>query len=512
MPGTFVECNRSKYFYVLLSVGRGLKAQIKDDILIAIADVYFHMLCTGHKGGNMMKRINWLLPVFLFLFLFCACGGSGQEGTSSGGLQETQTKQEASVKTDLPEVDTSIAYDSVVEISINPLFWVYLDKEIRVISIEAKNEDAEKVCSDINPVGKTFDEAFGELLMETFDKGYLSNDKKVEVSVLTMAEGTDTYAPDIVQHTGEIIDDTAIVCNVNLQAEVVMAQQVIEKQSYRWSEKDREMFGEAVSEDYDAVGSSGEGNMENSEGASREEGTGKPVEGQDRNPEENSGEHPAGPELEKCDSCNGTGISKCHGCKGEGSLPCEECGGKGVLSPVCEDCKNTGYVVCTLCEGAGSLSSDAVSGEDGDDVCDLCGGDARLEGKCPYCGGTGKCVNCHGSGQELDERGESKPCHTCGGNGLHTNIFYGVTMPCYGAMPCNRCNGTGKKNNGGNNGQPSVCNRCDGSGKEKCVNNVHNGPVDCPACDAGTAICGNCNGTGEWPCQVCDGDGIKERK
>lgn len=404
-----------------------------------------------------MRGMRSILFLLLSSLLLGACG-KAQTAADGGSAQIEMSAPDAMV--DL-WVDPSIPYDSVVQISINPLFLIYLDKEQKVLSVVAENEDAERVCGDIELEGNSFDQAFGKILMESYQKGYLSNDKQVEVNVLALAEGTKTYAPDIVQHAKEIVEDTAEVCNIDLHTEVLMSSRVVDMQGDTWKDNDKVAYVEKASD-----------------GADKQQG-----DAQD----------------------NGTS-DECQVCGGIGTLTCQECNGTGELIMVCEDCKDTGYVVCSLCQGEGSCEDETLAGgtmvEEGvyvfDEPCDLCGGDTLLEGQCRYCKGTGKCTTCGGSGQEANDQGGVNPCHTCGGTGLHTNLFYGVTKACNGAAPCNRCRGTGKKTVYLEEGQTSArtCNRCEGTGQQPCMSDVHNGPVDCPACDGGVTICGNCQGTG----------------
>ncbi len=127
-----------------------------------------------------------------------------------------------------------------------------------------------------------------------------------------------------------------------------------------------------------------------------------------------------------CDLCYGKGLLVCDGCNGTTYLD-------GNAWTTCGKCSGEGKTTCTLCNGNGQMN------------CDSCGGSglnaAESDGKCMACHGEGKmnCVRCgEGAGYQQCEdcKGEGRlgglPCPRCGGT--------------LWAM-CNRCNGSGKRNN-----------------------------------------------------------------
>lgn len=343
-----------------------------------------------------------------------------------------------------------VAYASVVEISINPYFRVYLDSNQTVLKVESLNDDAEEVCKKLDANGKNFDIVFGDILEESVNQGYLNDGKTIDVQVVE--NNSEVYAPDIVQHTMEIAEETIAAHEIEAEVAVAISEEIIEEQAELWDEQDHAAY------------------VENSETKEQQEPS-------------------------ECATCSGTGIILCAACDAHGELVCVECNETGIISRDCDRCED-GLILCDNCNG------------DYEKVpCDTCGGDGLLNGECRYCKGTGKCVNCNGSGQELNDDGSMGSCHTCDGSGLHTNLFYGVTKACNGDAPCNHCPGTGYV-------VCNRCYFFDDEYSEhpgylECEDCQHGVLVeDCPACGGrGIAACGNCEGRGETVCPDCDGKG-----
>ena len=172
-----------------------------------------------------------------------------------------------------------------------------------------------------------------------------------------------------------------------------------------------------------------------------------PSSGDDR-PGENSSE-------DICETCHGTKAILCNKCDENGEFPCDLCNGEGRFT--CEVCNGSTKVLCGKCNG---------SGYDPD--------------PCRFCGGTGKCQECGGSGTEISGLGDVVPCHRCNGDGYCGNM--GV---CYtGHGPCPGCDMTGYSN----------CHGCQGTGTQECYTCQGDGKMSCP----------DCNGRKRVPCPDCE--------
>lgn len=116
-----------------------------------------------------------------------------------------------------------------------------------------------------------------------------------------------------------------------------------------------------------------------------------------------------------CPTCNGSKI--CRQCYGE--QDCFECGGSGISR--CWSCLGDGE--CLTCSGdGGSYEYNYSSGDAEWEKCRTCYG----SGKCSGCNGKGEaiCSQCYGNGGYCSYCGNTGTCYTCFGTGLVTQ-----TMP-----------------------------------------------------------------------------------
>ena len=183
-----------------------------------------------------------------------------------------------------------------------------------------------------------------------------------------------------------------------------------------------------------------------------------PSSGDDR-PGENSSE-------DICETCHGTKAILCNICDENGEFPCDLCNGEGRFT--CDLCNGEGRFTCDLCNGSTKV------------LCGRCNGSGYDPDPCRFCGGTGKCQVCGGSGTEISGLGDVVPCHRCNGDG-----YCGNRGVCYtGHGPCPGCNMTGYSN----------CHRCQGTGTQECYTCQGDGKMLCP----------DCNGRKRVPCPDCE--------
>ena len=121
--------------------------------------------------------------------------------------------------------------------------------------------------------------------------------------------------------------------------------------------------------------------------------------------------------IEKCVTCNGSGMMTCPTCDGRRYEICGRCGGRGVVKSYkyqdvpCSSCKGTGYYIVSE-----HFFTDTAT-VDKNRPCSVCNSTGHVRKQvecmetCSTCRGSGKvtCSTCLGSGEVT--------CTTCGGNG-----------------------------------------------------------------------------------------------
>ncbi len=111
-----------------------------------------------------MKKLICVLLSILLLLGFTACGNKGAMNTDY-----TFEKPEA--------------YESVILITINPQFRLYLDSSNNVIAVEAVNDDAKSIIDDISVQTGNMDAVMESLITAVDKGGFVKDSETTEVKI-----------------------------------------------------------------------------------------------------------------------------------------------------------------------------------------------------------------------------------------------------------------------------------------------------------------------------------------
>ena len=139
-----------------------------------------------------MKRILSVLLILFLLLGLCACNS---ESPVEQTLPPEQNSQQATTGQDPEQAESSKGpdYALMLQITINPEFTLYLDKNMNILSAEAGNADAEKLFAQADVSGKSYDEAMAMLLGEAFTQGYLKDSTPISMVIAAAPETTPDY-------------------------------------------------------------------------------------------------------------------------------------------------------------------------------------------------------------------------------------------------------------------------------------------------------------------------------
>ena len=130
-----------------------------------------------------MKKLFVLLFVLILTFSLCACGGTEQTGTTT-----TTTTTQATTNGDSVFVKPA-DYASVMLITINPQFRLYLDTDGKVLALEAVNDDARSI-ENLNVDGKGFEDALDDIIKGANAGGFIKDGGAVTIEI-TEAKNVD---------------------------------------------------------------------------------------------------------------------------------------------------------------------------------------------------------------------------------------------------------------------------------------------------------------------------------
>ena len=119
-----------------------------------------------------MKRV---ISVVMGIFLVLALVSCGKNGDPS--LEGNTTGSDGSfVK---PE-----QYASVLLVTINPQFRLYLDENGKVLAVEAVNEDAEAIKDAISFENETYETVIKNIVTEANNKGFVKEDATISLEIV----------------------------------------------------------------------------------------------------------------------------------------------------------------------------------------------------------------------------------------------------------------------------------------------------------------------------------------
>lgn len=127
-----------------------------------------------------MKKIIVLLLVVVFVFTLSACNN---KNTVSVADTSTSTSIEMFVKPD--------NYASVLFVSINPQFKLYLDENNNVLAIEPVNDDAKSFSKSIDFENKTVEAVVGNIVEKANEKGFIKENVTVDFEITEQKDGID---------------------------------------------------------------------------------------------------------------------------------------------------------------------------------------------------------------------------------------------------------------------------------------------------------------------------------
>lgn len=165
-----------------------------------------------------MKKFLALLLAVAMLVTFAACGDkkNNTDDTLDTGFVKPQN------------------YVTVVKLSINPEFNFYLDKDNKVLAVEALNDDALKVKEKLADTDKDFYSVVKDVISATNDAGMVKENAFVKVSI-TEVKDEAVNTDDILTNTENAIKEKA----TELKVTVTVETKVEAKEEIKENEEDK---------------------------------------------------------------------------------------------------------------------------------------------------------------------------------------------------------------------------------------------------------------------------------
>lgn len=128
-----------------------------------------------------MKKVIAIILALVFVFTLSACGN--KDTVSDVDISES-TKGEAFIK---PE-----NYASVLLVSINSQFKLYLDESNKVLAVEPVNDDAKSFCDNIGFENKSVEAVVENIVEKANEKGFIKENAVVNFEITEQKDGVDS--------------------------------------------------------------------------------------------------------------------------------------------------------------------------------------------------------------------------------------------------------------------------------------------------------------------------------
>ncbi len=129
-----------------------------------------------------MKKILALVLAISLIFLLTACGNKDTSSTNSDLPVSSPTDTTAFVK---PQ-----NYASVLLVTINPQFRLYLDENSNVLAVEAVNQDAEAIKDSIIYENQNFEAVIKNIVATANNKGFIKEDANIDFEIVEQRDET----------------------------------------------------------------------------------------------------------------------------------------------------------------------------------------------------------------------------------------------------------------------------------------------------------------------------------
>lgn len=127
-----------------------------------------------------MKKLIALILVATFIFTLSACNNKNTVSDTDTSAP-ISTSSESFIK---PE-----NYTSVLLVSINPQFKLYLDESNKVLAVEPINDDAKSFCENIDFKNQTVETVVGNIVEKANEKGFIKENATVDFEITEQKDG-----------------------------------------------------------------------------------------------------------------------------------------------------------------------------------------------------------------------------------------------------------------------------------------------------------------------------------
>lgn len=148
-----------------------------------------------------MKKLLFVLLTLNLIYVLAACGGKEMN-------LSTTDNESVSSESMATEFEKPADYASVLLVTINPQFKLYLDENNNVLAVEAVNKDAESMKNDINLENENFETVIQTIVTTANESGFIKEETTINFEV-TETKKSNTNTTDILNGAVDVANQTA---------------------------------------------------------------------------------------------------------------------------------------------------------------------------------------------------------------------------------------------------------------------------------------------------------------
>ena len=152
-----------------------------------------------------MKRALSIILVFVMLLALTACGNNASQNPQNGSEGNQDATQNETTEAENAEFMPPENYATVLLVTINPQFRLYLDADGNVLAVEAVNKDAKKIAEQLSFETDHYTDAVKKIVTAANENDFIKSTTVIHVEI------TDTKGPSV--DKDEVLNEITTIVN-----------------------------------------------------------------------------------------------------------------------------------------------------------------------------------------------------------------------------------------------------------------------------------------------------------
>ena len=155
-----------------------------------------------------MKKALSIILVFAMLLALTACGNNASQNTQNGSEGNQDVTQNETTEAENAEFMPPENYATVLLVTINPQFRLYLDADGNVLAVEAVNKDAKKIAGQLSFETDHYTEAVKKIVTAANENDFIKSTTVIHVEI-TDTKGSSVDKDEVLNEITTVVNEIA---------------------------------------------------------------------------------------------------------------------------------------------------------------------------------------------------------------------------------------------------------------------------------------------------------------